>query len=468
MFLTFALFVGTAVVAIGLYVAFALHGQIQTAMRQSLVQQTERIAILVEQAGTSVERRQVVRDVARLTNLRITVVARDSVVWDARGLQLLSDGALQERPEMAVSAANPTHVVERRDADGKRMVYIAMYRPVSGLIVRIGQPWPPLFDVIRRTEATLIVGLVMALALALLGSWVAAIQVTRPLRSIRNSARAISEGPLEGKIRVDSRATEFQDLAKSLNRMSDGFREKIGELQRLAQLQNEFIGNVSHEVRNPIFAVGGYLEALGSPTLSEQQRKLYAEKGLVNLQRLNNLFNDLIEIARLEYREDLLRPSVFDLQELVSEVVDMLQPKAFEKGLTLETENPHLLVEADRNRLRQVIVNLLDNAIAYTDEGFVRLRFRRRLEKVRVEVVDTGRGIPEDHLDRVFERFHRVDPDRSRKSGGTGLGLSIVRQILQAHGEAIHVESTFGRGTRFWFEVPYKGEAGAALPPAAA
>jgi signal transduction histidine kinase len=102
-----------------------------------------------------------------------------------------------------------------------------------------------------------------------------------------------------------------------------------------------------------------------------------------------------------------------------------------------------------------VVTNLIDNAIVYTDDGTIRCRFRRRLDKVRVEIIDTGRGIPDEHLERIFERFYRVDPDRSRRSGGTGLGLSIVHQILHAHGEQIHVESTVGRGTRFWFELPY-------------
>src|SRR5690606_37939314 len=279
--------------------------------------------------------------------------------------------------------------------------------------------------------------------------------VTTPLQAILNSARRIAEGDFDQKIKVDSRAAEFQELAMSLNRMSDSFRRQISELQRLTQLQNEFIGNVGHEVRNPIFAVSGYLEALGTPTLTPEMRKRYAEKGLQNLNRLQNLFNDRIEIARLEYRDDLIKPAVFDLQDLLEEVVEMLRAKADAKGLRMEVENPHVFVRADRNRIRQVLTNLLDNAIAYTDEGTVRCRFRRHMDKVRIDVVDTGRGIPEEHLDRIFERFYRVDPDRSRKSGGTGLGLSIVHQILHAHGEPIHVESTFGRGTRFWFELPY-------------
>jgi signal transduction histidine kinase len=211
---------------------------------------------------------------------------------------------------------------------------------------------------------------------------------------------------------------------------------------------------VSHEVKNPIFAVFGYLEALGSDSLPPEQRKKYANKGLSNLQRLNNLFSDLIEIAKLEYREDLIRPAAFDLQELIAEVGEVLEPKANEKTIDLTFDNPSLRVFADRNRVRQVLTNLMDNAIAYSDEGSVRCRMRRHLDKARVEVVDTGRGIPPEHLDRIFDRFYRVDTARSRKEGGTGLGLAIVRQILEAHGETIHVESTKGRGTRFWFELP--------------
>jgi signal transduction histidine kinase len=133
----------------------------------------------------------------------------------------------------------------------------------------------------------------------------------------------------------------------------------------------------------------------------------------------------------------------------------MLEPKALEKDLQLAVAFNHINVKADRNRIRQVLINLIENAIAYSDEGTIRCRFRRRLDKVRIEVIDAGRGIPDDHLEHIFERFYRVDPDRSRKSGGTGLGLSIVKQILHAHGEAIHVESTVGRGSRFWFELPY-------------
>src|SRR5690606_28797614 len=334
----------------------------------------------------------------------------------------------------------------------------------TGLMVRLGQPAPPLYRAVQKVQATLAVGMALALVLALIGAWIASRQVVGPLRAITRSAQRINDGELARRIHVRTRAAEFQDLARSLNQMAGRFRADIHELQRMQRVQNEFIGNVSHEVKNPIFAVFGYLEALGSDTLPQEQRRQYAQKGLANLNRLNTRFSDLIEIAKLEYREDLIRPERFDLQALIDEVCEILEPKAQEKGLELLWENPPLEVYADRNRIRQVLTNLIDNALAYTEEGTVRCRMRRHRDKARVEVVDTGRGIPEEHLDRIFERFYRVDPARSRKMGGTGLGLSIVKQILQAHGEAIHVESTKGRGTRFWFELPL---AEAAEPSAA-
>ena len=237
--------------------------------------------------------------------------------------------------------------------------------------------------------------------------------------------------------------------------MSGKYREKIEELKRLTQLQNEFISNISHEVRNPIFSISGYLEALGSPKLTDDKRRLFTARGLSNLQRLGNLFNSLIEIAHLEYREDMIHTTRFNLAALVKEIRDPLQAKATDKGLVLSIDSGELWVEADRDRIRQVLINLIENATVYSDQGEVRLHYRRTQDKVHLEVTDNGRGIEAKHLRRVFERFYRVEPDRSRRSGGAGLGLSIVKQILQAHGEPIHVESTPGQGSRFWFELPY-------------
>ncbi|WP_198598574.1 sensor histidine kinase [Salinibacter altiplanensis] len=459
MVLTFALFVGTAVVGVGLYVMLVLRGEMRTAMQETLRNQANRIAVQVEQEPDPVRRGRIVDNLTELRGLDIALVTSDTTYHPSSRAgrsvpadTLIDVSALENKMETTVRFAR------LQPEDGERFFLAALYRPSSNLIVRVGQSPPPLYGLAQRSQVVLVLGMILALILALVGSFIAAYQVTTPLTHISKTARRVAEGELTGKIRVESRAAEFQDLAESLNRASDTFREKIEELERMTRLQSEFIGNVSHEVRNPIFSISGYLEALGTPGLDNEQRKMYSEKALTNLNRLQNLFNDLIDIARLEYREDLINRSVFDLKDLIDEVAEMLRPKAEEKDLGFEADVSRFFVHADRSRVRQVLTNLIENGIAYTGSGSVRCRVQRRLDKVRVEIVDTGQGIDEDHLDRIFERFYRVDPDRSRESGGTGLGLSIVKQILQAHGEDIHVESTKGRGTRFWFELPHEPE----------
>ncbi len=454
MILTFALFVGPPVMAVGFYVAFAMHGQTQELARSTLRGYAERIADRLEDTDSTDEQRAMISEAAALTDLRIDIISAQTVLP-------LADVSTQVRilPEESPSQADPIRFVERSDADGRIVLYALLFHEPTGLIVSVGQPESPLVSMVRNMRTMLVVSMGLILLLALAGSWVATNKITTPLQALNNSARRIAEGNPCENIEVDSRAAEFRVLAMSLNRMSAGFQRQINELQSLAQLQNEFIGNVGHEVRNPTFAVSGYLEALGSDSLTPEKRRRYAEKGLANLHRLQTLFSDLIEIARLEYREDLINPAPFELSELLREIGDTLESKIKEKGLHLELENPPEYVYADRNRIRQVLTNLIENAISYTDEGAVRCRFRRRLDKVRIEVIDTGHGIEEHHLDRVFERFYRVDPDRARHSGGSGLGLSIAHQILRAHNEPIRVESTFGRGSRFWFELPLANSA---------
>ncbi len=456
MMLTFAFFVGLAVVGVGSYSFIVLQSQVREAARETLREEVERVAVLLEAEPDGAGVRALAGNIAGVTQREVAVARLDTTEQVWRRFIGDIDREFFGQPEIRAARRTGVGYAERQtdDHEGPTMLYVASFRSDSKLIIRLGEPSTPLYRAVQRVQATLIIGMALALVLALLGAWIAARQVNKPLLAIAENARRINEGELDRPIRVRTRAAEFQDLARSLNRMAGRFRSDINELQRMHRVQNEFIGNVSHEVKNPIFAVFGYLEALGSDKLPAEQRMRYAQKGLINLERLNNLFSDLIEIAKLEYREDVIHPEIFDIQDLIDDVAEILQPNADEKGLELSWDNPALEVLADRSRIRQVLTNLIDNAIAYSDEGSVRCRMRRHLDKARIEVIDTGRGIPQEHLDRIFERFYRVDAARSRKMGGTGLGLSIVKQILQAHGETIHVESTKGRGTRFWFELP--------------
>ena len=455
MFLTFALFVGIAVAGVGLYVFLILGSQIQDAARNTHVTQARQIANILENADSDEERERLVRVISDLTELHLVVAREGRVLWRGMPSGFKSAGQFMESSSVRSLRPGEAYFSSEKTPDNGRIYFVAVAQSASGFTLGVEQPERPLHSVARNMQLTLLLGMVMAFLLAVVGSWVAADRVTRPLLAIGQSADNITAGDFSTDIRVTTRSAEIQDLANNLDRMSVNYREKIEELERLTRLQSEFIGNVGHEVRNPIFAIGGYIEALESNTLSESTRQQFTAKGLKNLYRLSSLFNNLIEIARLEYREDLIKPRVFNFAELAHEVGEMLRPKAAEKNLALNIQSSMILVRADRELIRQVIVNLIDNAITYSEEGAIRCQFQRRLDKVRVEVLDNGRGIGENHLGRIFERFYRVNPDRSRKSGGAGLGLSIVKQILQAHGESIHVESATGRGARFWFELPY-------------
>gem|GEM_PF-125393 len=316
----------------------------------------------------------------------------------------------------------------------------------------------------RNRMYILLFSIITAICSIWLASWLASKKITQPLQKITQTAKHIINGQLDEEIKIESQAAEIQDLAESLTLMARRFRLDIRELKRLTSFQNEFLGNVSHEVRNPIFAIGGYIEALGADNLTPKMRQIYVGKGLNNVQRLNGLFSDLLEIARLEYREEAIKPESFDLKTLLDEVADELDYLAQEKSLDLVVDNEPQKIYADRSRIRQVLSNLIQNGLKYTDiaHGVVRVRYRKNGNKVRIEVLDNGRGIPEEHIDHIFERFYRVDAARSRAMGGTGLGLSIVKQILNAHGEQIHAESTEGRGSRFWFELPISAPASSA------
>ena len=459
MFLTFALFVGLAVAGVGSYVLFTLRIQIREAAEVTYSTELDDVMGILATDTPLAERMSQLDERSRTSGAHVLLMRRDSLVWTS-GPEMARAAVSHMRSDRP-SGLEPgeTYFSRIRLPDGTRISLGATIRQESGVLVAVLQTEHPFHSVALDMQWTLILGMITALLMALAGSWIASGRVTTPLLAIGKSADNIARGKFDTPIQVTTRSAEIQDLAANLDRMSVSYRQKIGELERVTRIQSDFIGNVSHEVRNPIFSISGYLEALGSSKLSDALRSRYAAKALLNLQRLGNLFNDLIEIARLEYREDLLVRSDVDLAELVHEVSETMRPKAEERGIRLAASSQPLHVLADRNRIRQVLVNLLDNAVAYSDAGVVECLYHRQSNKVRIEVADDGQGINEEHLGRIFDRFYRVDPARTRKSGGSGLGLSIVKQILHAHGEKIHVESKPGVGARFWFDLPAAGAA---------
>ena len=455
MMLTFVLFVGAAVFVVGVYVLYSLDSRVQAAARETHLAHTEQMAIIIESVIPTQDWDRLESSMQHLHDdhdLHAFVARHDSLLWTTSAHEFDTARELLTRPELrTITPDDPYFDLLQLDSTRQNIGAVVAQ---GDYLIGLTSPESPLQMLLRTMQSSTMIGLSLALFMALLGSWVASDRVTRPLRTINRTAKKITAGDFSSEIRVTTRAAEIQDLATNLNLMSTNYRQKIEELEQLTRLQNEFIGNVSHEVRNPVFSISGYLEALASSRLSASRRQEYAAQGLKNLQRLGNLFNNLIEIARLQYQEDMVHRTNFNLSDLLDEIWEPLLQKAEEKALTLSRQAEEAWVFADRDRIKQVLDNLIFNAIVYSDEGTIQVQHQIRQNKVKIEVIDDGRGIPEEHLDHIFERFYRIEPARSRQSGGTGLGLSIVKQILQAHGERIQVASIVGRGSRFWFELP--------------
>jgi two-component system phosphate regulon sensor histidine kinase PhoR len=235
---------------------------------------------------------------------------------------------------------------------------------------------------------------------------------------------------------------------------------EITRLKELENVQSEFVGNVSHELRTPLSLIKGFTETLLDGALDDpQQATRFLQKIDKHSDRLLFLIEDLLAISRLESGQVALNVQQIDLHDLAQRVLDDLAARATGRKTTLNNEiAPQTTVWADADRLQQVLFNLADNAIKYgKNEGCVTIGARTGAgEKMEIFVADDGPGIPPDSIERVFERFYRVDRARSRESGGTGLGLAIVKHIVQAHGGEAWVKSELQKGATFYFTLPKK------------
>jgi two-component system phosphate regulon sensor histidine kinase PhoR len=237
--------------------------------------------------------------------------------------------------------------------------------------------------------------------------------------------------------------------------------DDITEMQNLARMKKDLVLNVSHELRTPLTAIKGYAETLED--LADDRTRSYVETIIRHADRLIRVVEDLISLATLEEKGIAFETEKVGLKEIAENVIRIFEPRAREKNLDLRLEAAAELpsIDGDPFRLEQMLVNLVDNAVKYTEKGGVRVGLKKESAGVAIEVVDSGIGIPEEEQGRVFERFYVVDKSRSRKAGGTGLGLSIVKHIVLLHGGRIELKSTPGAGSTFRVFLP----SGASLSP---
>lgn len=251
--------------------------------------------------------------------------------------------------------------------------------------------------------------------------------------------------------------TDMSTLTQEIEKFTQDKKIEIDTLKIREEYRKDFLGNVSHELKTPLFTVQGYIETLLDGALEDKTvRKKYLQRANKSVERLIYIVKDLDLITKLEASELNVEWNVFDIMELIKTNFELLEMKAAKKKITLtfdmEYDEP-IYVRADAEKIRQVLTNLLVNSIKYGQEnGTTEVSVENLIQnKVIIRVTDNGEGIPEQHIPRLFERFYRVDQSRNRKEGGSGLGLAIVKHIIEAHEERIYVESVEGVGSEFSF-----------------
>ncbi len=253
----------------------------------------------------------------------------------------------------------------------------------------------------------------------------------------------------------DNSTESFELLINQIDKISQKLKNDRLELNKVSKVRTEFLANVSHELKTPIFAIKGFTETLLDGALEDHKvNKKFVENIETQANRLENLFSDLIDISKIESNQLVLKLNRFKLQRLINWSRDTFSESINNKGIKfIVPDCKDLNVVGDEKYLKLVFSNLINNAINYSNSGSIIIAAKLIQNKVKISITDNGIGIDKKHINRIFERFYRVDSDRSRQSGGTGLGLSIVKHILEAHGTDIKVESDISMGSIFSFEL---------------
>jgi two-component system OmpR family sensor kinase len=399
---------------------------------------------------------------------QLTSPSTRAVLIDSNGLVLYTDSGDITEPAVAVPSThfirdalngNPSDVryVIMTDASGVRQLVVVLpfssgpaQTPV-GLV--LSTPTAPIDQAIAAILITLGVGILAALAIAATLTFPLMSAALRPLVTMERVSRQIAAGELSLRLEEPPTQDEIGRLARAFNRM-------VAQLESAFARQKQFVGDVSHELRTPLTALGGGLEMLlmgadrGDPAAT---RRLLVSQ-YAEVERMRRLVEDLLTLARLDEGHTVLRVETLDVAPLLTDVADEAERLTAGQQLQREIAADLPRVRVDGDRLRQVLLVLLDNAVKYTPApGSITLAAHRTATGgLRLDVRDTGIGIPAEDVGHVFERFYRVDPSRERSSaqGGSGLGLSIAKGLVEAQGGTIALESAPGSGTSVTIQFP--------------
>jgi len=411
-----------------------------------------------------------IRSELRNTRFRLLLLRPDGrVVLDSlTGRAGMTGRVIPDLPPELSSGPVPTEPVPgqlKADAVGNAWIYVAAPpRAVIGngaagaaggtprFYMLLAAQRPGFADVVQSyTSRFLLVGL-LAVALSLIVGWLLARSITRPLGTLAAASHAIAGGDYGHQAPVTG-SVEMRALAADFNYMA-------GQVQRAQEAQRGFLANISHDLKTPLTSIQGFSQAMLDGTIRERAAFLAAAQ-VVNAeaQRMARLVADLVDLVRLQSGAAVVEKYPVDVGRLLEQAATGMQPQATDRHVELRVQAQTLPpIPADADRLRRAITNLLDNALRHTPpEGRVTLSVEGLPGAVCIRVQDTGEGIPESDLPRVFERFYQVDKSRAGADHGSGLGLAIVREVVAAHGGDVRVQSRPGAGSEFAILLPING-----------
>lgn len=406
---------------------------------------------------------------SEISGLRITLIQNDGKVIFESNVPESEIKYIEnhlDRPEVKMAITNGEGIEQRFSTTlNQSMLYYAKrYNQTINednlsnnlAVIRISMPISDLEEKLIWFKSRILIFGGGIIILMIMASILLSKSFTNPITEILNVVEKVKSGKLHYRIEIEQK-NELGKLAESINSMIDKLNEDIVKLQKLEMVRRQFLGNVSHELRTPIFALQSAIETLLNGAIDDKNvNREFLNKALNNAQRLDRLLSDLIDISRIESGEMKMNFISFNLSEFLDEIVSDYsdEAKLNEISLSLDPVEKNLTVIGDRERLKQVMANLLSNAIKNTPKsGSVRVYTEIENNSVHIFVKDTGCGIPAQHIDRIFERFYRIDENRSRKVGGTGLGLAIVKHIVEAHQSKVRVVSEVNKGSTFSFSL---------------
>lgn len=338
------------------------------------------------------------------------------------------------------------------------MVYIKTKESASWLIGAVAGVCVAIVSLLLKAEwwVVLLAWLMTFVSVSLIALWFIVKYVAYKLRPIYSVV--FSRDVHTGEIVDELKGKRVENISDELNAWADDNDKEISRLKDAEKFRKQYLGNVAHELKTPVFNIQGYISTLLDGGLEDEMiNRKYLERAEKSVDRMINIINDLDTIARLESDMNEMRFETFDVVALAKDIAEQSEIEASKRGISITVKGADDLpsrfwVSADKFYIGQVLQNLITNSIRYgKDGGQTKITCRDMLDKILVEVEDNGIGISKSDAPRVFERFYRTDKGRSREQGGTGLGLAIVKHVVEGHGEHVSVRSELGVGSTFTF-----------------